>query len=236
MIELSYSCPEDIAKMSTTDCGRLCSKCQVEVYDFRGESTESIRQILNEDSSIHCGIFDESQAKENPRTKLNLMFRFAFAAIFIFGFNFNILFGQDTIAFSQPGVTMLHKVDRETIQITGTIFSEEMERIPFAQIKVAIDSVTFIAISDLEGNFVIDIPSQYEGRTVSINFKSFGYLEYEWTGLLLEKMQFVLEVIIPESNEEMILVGLIIEGPPLIDVRNPRPTTKISGDDIKHRP
>ena len=61
MINIKYNCPESAEGMSATSCGKFCTSCQQEVYDFREKTIEEIIQIKSKNPAIKCGMFTPSQ-------------------------------------------------------------------------------------------------------------------------------------------------------------------------------
>lgn len=211
MIKLSFSCTEDYNEMAKDECGRFCASCQHNVYDFRGKSQKEIRSILKADPSIKCGAFTKSQAEEEPRAKVNMIFRWAFAAVFVLGFNVNTLFGQDTknCSTSHPEVKIV-LVENSTIQITGTVFEQDSIPIAGARIAYKIDNgENNVAISDENGEFTIDLADDQFGKKINLYISGSYYMTQKVTIEALEVKKYVIKANLVE--EEMLLGVMIID-------------------------
>lgn len=94
MISIPEPCNEDFSKMTPTERGAFCSKCQIDTFDFRDLSDTKINQILLKNQGQHlCGQFTnrqldslntgfvnwKNQRKETFRSK------FVLALVLVFG-------------------------------------------------------------------------------------------------------------------------------------------------------
>lgn len=65
MLSLPNPCSEDFSKMTPTERGQYCSKCQIDTIDFRRMSNEKILDTLIEHQSKHlCGSFYPNQIED----------------------------------------------------------------------------------------------------------------------------------------------------------------------------
>lgn len=60
-IRMTFICDQDWYGMSPTEKGRHCTLCKKEVFDFTGESTESIKDISRKNGGSLCGRFTAEQ-------------------------------------------------------------------------------------------------------------------------------------------------------------------------------
>lgn len=177
MIKIKYNCPESAEGMSATSCGKFCTSCQQEVYDFRKNTVEEINQIKSENPEIKCGIFTQAQAKVDARTTTQNIFRLAFAAIFLLGFNASMLFGQTTAVVNDTLQKETQVVSGKII-IKGTITDYNGFAVK-AQVKYFIGDDYFIIETDEEGNFEFELPEELLSQRVLLQFYSEG-MEYKY--------------------------------------------------------
>lgn len=65
MLTIPEPCNEDFGKMTPTQRGAFCSKCQIDTFDFRDLSNREINHILLKNKNSHlCGQFKHSQLQE----------------------------------------------------------------------------------------------------------------------------------------------------------------------------
>lgn len=94
-ISIPSPCSEDWNKMTPTDKGAFCGKCQFEVVDFTGKDPDQIKQILRDRSgSRTCGHIAPVQMEmvntnyhvwENQPFKV-FRSKFLYACLMVFGF------------------------------------------------------------------------------------------------------------------------------------------------------
>ena len=59
--QLNFKCPVNLDEMKTTSNGNFCSKCQIDVIDFRNKSNDEINQLLCQSAGSTCGRFEAKQ-------------------------------------------------------------------------------------------------------------------------------------------------------------------------------
>jgi len=94
-VSIPNPCSEDWNKMTPTDRGAFCGKCQFDVIDFTGKQPEEIRSILKENAGQKtCGHIAKSQLDmvntnyhlwENQPPRV-LRSKFLYACLMVFGF------------------------------------------------------------------------------------------------------------------------------------------------------
>ncbi len=72
MLSIPEPCHEDFSKMTPTERGAFCSKCQTDTFDFRNLSNQEINQVLWDFKDEHlCGQFTNKQLHELNQGFLN---------------------------------------------------------------------------------------------------------------------------------------------------------------------
>lgn len=72
-VHIPEPCHEDFDQMTETERGRLCAKCDKEVYDFRGLDESQFQRTFSEFRQKWekvCGRFDNSQLDSGPARKV----------------------------------------------------------------------------------------------------------------------------------------------------------------------
>jgi hypothetical protein len=94
MISIPEPCNEDFTKMTPTERGNFCSKCQIDTFDFRDLSTTDINKLILQNKGQHlCGQFKGSQLDQmnsgflNWKNQKKQTFRskFVLALVMVFG-------------------------------------------------------------------------------------------------------------------------------------------------------
>jgi len=62
--KLEFICDVNLDKMPKTNSGVYCSKCQIDVIDFRGKSNSEIKNLLDANATNKCGRFQAKQLHE----------------------------------------------------------------------------------------------------------------------------------------------------------------------------
>lgn len=95
MLSIPNPCNEDFDKMTPTDRGAFCGKCETDTFDFRNLSHTQIYEIMDEHKGKHvCGRFNKSQLddfnsgflawkNQSPKT---FQSKFLLACVLVFGF------------------------------------------------------------------------------------------------------------------------------------------------------
>lgn len=175
-IELPHPCQENWWKMEKVPSGRHCNVCQKKVVDFTHMTDQQAIDILQESNYQTCGKFTELQLLNGFETKkenyLPFKLKAAASAILLF-------FSDKALAVNSPKTT--------TIELNSKYNSKEVysfrkltNQFPSDTIKrylkgVVMDSITGESIpgvklffkgyetirtmSDLDGNFLLEIPS-----------------------------------------------------------------------------
>jgi hypothetical protein len=94
MINIPDPCKEDFSKMTPTERGAFCNKCQTDTFDFRHLSPNQINGIIKQHKGEHiCGRFTKNQLDELNNGFLNwknqskpiFQSKFLLACVMVFG-------------------------------------------------------------------------------------------------------------------------------------------------------
>ena len=94
MISIPNPCGEDFDKMTPTERGAYCKKCDTDTFDFRHLSNDEVFQILDDNKGKHiCGRFNKSQLNDLNHNYMNwknqstrtFQSKFMLACVIVFG-------------------------------------------------------------------------------------------------------------------------------------------------------
>ena len=93
-INIKEPCGEDFSKMTKTEKGHFCGKCEIDVYDFTNKSNNEIKSVLRDNIGQQlCGRFNQDSIDslntefyiwQNQNTR-SFQSRFVYALIMVFG-------------------------------------------------------------------------------------------------------------------------------------------------------
>ncbi|MEZ4923781.1 MAG: T9SS type A sorting domain-containing protein [Crocinitomicaceae bacterium] len=94
MINIPDPCQEDFSKMTSTERGAFCQKCETDTFDFRHLSNDEINRIILKHKGQHiCGRINQSQLEElnagflqwKNQTNHTFQSKFLLACVIAFG-------------------------------------------------------------------------------------------------------------------------------------------------------
>ena len=182
-IEFSNPCNQDWNLMENLDGNRFCDKCQKEVVDLTSYSKKDLFEKLKIEGEV-CGRLDRSQLNFNYSTKTGKNKFVNKVAVFIglgsiIGFTEPMLANSNTYKVEQRESTQWEsvlpkKMVNDTITITGKVMDLDGNKLPGANVVL---KGTEIGVStDLDGKFLIKIPTNELGEK---NYLIFSYIGYE---------------------------------------------------------
>jgi hypothetical protein len=99
-IVIKEPCSENWNKMSKTEKGAFCSKCNKEVINFKGKPTKQILKTIKESSKSVCGKIESYKLNTEyiiKPTKQKALIIFSISLLFSFQFLFTSCEGRDTL-------------------------------------------------------------------------------------------------------------------------------------------
>ncbi|MFT5821604.1 MAG: hypothetical protein ACI8ZM_002858 [Crocinitomix sp.] len=237
MVEMNFSCPENIGEMSPTIKGRFCDSCQKDIIDYTNMSNNEIREQLKTATNQTCGIFKKRQVMNSNRVEMGSRFRLAFMLVFMMGLSSTEVLAQDTLTTFYPTVETEIMMDSSFI-IKGVIVDSDSIAIPFARVWVEVDTAAGIessicTMSDIEGNYKINIPHVLTGP-LSVAARTFSFEVVLVSGVEFQAGQNEIEVNVQFLVEaELHIIGVIYNPYPI--PKNPYEIGKIrlDGEDIR---
>jgi hypothetical protein len=202
MLTIPEPCHEDFSKMTPTERGAFCSKCQIDTFDFRDLSNMEINQILLKHKNDHlCGQFTNAQLNslnkefeiwKNQQTK-TFRSKFMLALLLVFGLSLfsceeeesKVILGLQSIALSQSPTTKNYVNDEveETLDLFDYVNEVESEVVdtPLETCEEKTIEVvgTESIIEDDRMMQTAGIPAYMEGINggMSVNVNYLNYLE-----------------------------------------------------------
>jgi hypothetical protein len=236
MIEMSFTCPENIGEMASTEKGRFCDSCQKDIVDYSEMSNEEIQLSLQNTSGAKCGIFKKQQLTNRNRSVVSSQFKMAFILIFLMGMGSSDLYGQDTLRTFPPAGS--YQIIETGYIIEGVVRDEDSLVVPLAKLWIEVDTTIaesgkIYANADLDGRYKIEIPSNVK-MPIDLKAKSMMHNPSMVTGITFKEGETKLEIDITLFDViEFHVVGMIY-WPPFIP-RDPYEMgkTKIGGEDIR---
>jgi len=231
MIDLKFPCSQRPIDMEKSDCGYFCSQCDKVIHDFRGKTLQQITEIKDQAEGEVCGVFDQAMIRSKMDRGFSL-FRAAFVLVFLMGMSSNMFAQTDSLDAVEPPVEQQYG----KAILKGTVTSKETgEVIPFARVYIEVDGVARIgAMTDFDGNYQIELPDEFQTKTVNLKAQTIGYNTYEVINIPVEpkvkSIDFQLE------NANLDFVGLIYEEHPRLNSTDPWDFNKtvIKGDDLRN--
>ena len=237
-IQLKFKCSESWDKMTNSDKGKFCDKCTKNVFDLTDKSDTEIKQLYTENNGKMCGRIKQSQiGLPFMSAQKRMLAKFCMALYLVFGgFLFNYSVNAQNLAPNSLNKTE----DVENIYILKgkVIDSETLEQLPFASVSIFQDSVVKGVLTDLNGDFVIELSKEeLKGTKFSLRVTYVGFLSFEKTDIELDDISSI-ELDIVLEDDEIILMGDVwIEEPPILNKDpNSHGETIIDKDEIKRSP
>lgn len=178
-------------QMEPNDCGRLCTKCDKTIHDFRGMSDREVAVKHAFSTEILCGIYDKQQLRLPKRPKQGVP-RLNVKALYVS--LASLLLSEVVTAQNQPIKTeqshpdssqMARRpietnpikeqaVNSDSLIYFGQIKADNGEALPY--VTVFIQGTKIGVNSDFDGKYRIDLAQQFDSaRTAKLVFSCIGY-------------------------------------------------------------
>lgn len=134
MLAIPQPCNEDFSKMTPTERGAFCGKCQIDTYDFRDLTDEKINSILVANKGKHlCGQFKNSQLESLNAGYLSwkqkksrvIRSKFLLALILVFGLGLFSCSTQEDRQLMETFATQLAIQPKDKTQFVNEIETPE---------------------------------------------------------------------------------------------------------------
>lgn len=200
IIEIPKPCNENWSKMTPTDKGMYCSNCKKEVIDFTNFSKYELAKRISKNDKV-CGKFLASQVNtELDYSKANFIQKTGI----IFGFSSLLLTSQAFSQVTKPDIEIVEKDSIEKtisennyIEIRGNVTDGTL---PLPGANVFEINTKNSVQTDVDGNFIINIPIENFKQNVFLKFKFLGMKEIEKQ---VFKNQQKLDIQLPINDELM---------------------------------
>lgn len=180
-------CDENWSKMKKNEKGRVCSECDQTIYDFRNKSFQEIGEMHLYSEGRLCGLYSKEQLAPKaiaPKPSGNWSFTaYAMAATTFLSVGSFSAVAQDTkpsFSVSKVSPTQLKKIKEQKKQaeekaakqkkntsrsLSGKVEmkraeDQRIEALPY--VNVVISGTNLGTVTDVEGNFRIDLSSLAE--------------------------------------------------------------------------
>lgn len=164
-------CVESLKDMKPVEGGRYCGSCAKTIVDLTNKSDQEIRKMYDEHNGKLCGIVMPNQLQENKY--YHPLKRFALALIIVFGTSLFVFANANGFnQFRTKAYAQLKQADIK-LQIKGYVFGAGNPLVG-AEVVANIEGINYVAYSDVNGAFNIDVPQEYFGD-ITINYIYAGY-------------------------------------------------------------
>jgi hypothetical protein len=220
-LHISKPCTENWDTMQVVPGGKHCVSCDKNLVDFRSMSDQQIFDVVTLNHNV-CGLFNEYQMQtEFTVEKSNAISKMGLAVSFVSLLSFvNPVHAQEKHG-NRPRVESLNaapiitksdkinsKIQIDTLQIKGRIIDKQtLEIIPFVRVYLKYNN-EIRAVSDVEGNFILNVPKVIFDSTVIVKIATLGYRDVE---IVVIKDSGNIEV---ELDEFQRLLGVVIVDQP----------------------
>lgn len=220
IVNIQNPCDEKWNEMQPHDRGKFCMQCSKEVIDFTKLDNTEIIKVIEQSKGRICGRMFVSQLNRpieiQSKKKRSKLYK-ALTAIFligstgsVFATNLSSTSNDLNVSKSESNFKRINlkqtKADSLKDIIKGQVLTEFEEPIPGADIFIK--ELNLQIETDLEGNFTMVIPKDYEDNTITILITYLGFDHLETTIYrydLFPKTNFYLK-----ESEEMWMGEVVI--------------------------
>ncbi|MFT5819380.1 MAG: hypothetical protein ACI8ZM_000603 [Crocinitomix sp.] len=232
MISIPEPCSEDFTKMTSTERGAFCSKCQIDTFDFRDLATTDINKLILKNKGQHlCGQFKSTQLdtlnqgfiKWKNQKKQTFRSKFVLALVMVFGLT---LFSCNTQ--EEKAIVALQTIE---------LFANPVDKIAYinaVQNEQELELADFVDVIDPIETIECEIPMpgmvvlDYEEPEMLVEeYVTSGMTMYALGGAMVTVNYLdYLEETVVDSTEESILPEVIDIDPDYFEAKAyPNPTT-----------
>jgi len=217
-IDIPKACHEDWSKMKPEEQGRHCALCEKVVVDFSAMSTQELVDFLKSRPKNTCGRFRKDQLRTYslPSHAFQVGWRPIVALLTL---------GLTALSLPLPAQNLpdnptpilrksyaenptRQKPATESISVKGKVVDGEGGDLP--GVTVSILEAGLVVSTGLDGNFLLNIPADYNQPYTIIRFHFLGYITHET--LLSEVLLQPDQIEITMEMEEVVLLGEVITG------------------------
>lgn len=221
MSNITFPCPDytlsDLQKVD--DAKSYCSSCKKHVH------------VNNPGSDVYCGVENKEATYLSAR-----QFTMRFLVVLILGFGPSLFSNLKAQSLDSTQIT----VDSVQNQyITGTVTEKDTdEPLPFVAITLEQSgNVIAQATTDFDGLYKLIVPHEShnnDGAQIHFNFIGYDEAIIELESIANESTHVDAQL---TADDDLILIGIIISGPPLIDLSpDKQRQTTIKREDIQRMP
>lgn len=193
-----HSCPMKWEQMTNLDeRTKFCQLCTKKIHDFSNASNEEIRDVMKGQSSV-CAKVPVSKLQESitPFQKVLLAMVICFSGTL---FTVDFAYGQELSSYS----SIQEKDSVWTIK--GNVKDDNISE-GLIGVRIRVENQNFGTLTDLEGNFVLEVPTSLGSVSLSIE-----YIGYKTEKIQIQKKDLVqLDPIILKDDMDAIVIGVII--------------------------
>lgn len=210
IIQIPKPCDENWNKMSPTEKGAFCERCQKEVLDFTNKSDYQLAKLLDSKTKL-CGKFNPEQINREIASVKNTYYSKLSTL-----FGVSVLLAMSTPVYAQHNSTDTisiveqkgnknlakeSKRQKDSIEVRGQVFYEKE---PLPGVNIVPKGKSYGTQTDSEGIFTLKIHKEENGKYPDIEVTCVGFetqlLEVNHT-MDFQKIQM---------KEDMVVLGMFI--------------------------
>ena len=219
-IDIPQPCHENWQAMTPAEQGRHCAACDKVVMDFTAMSEAEIKAFFAQKPKKTCGRFrpDQLRTYTLPTQGFRIGWRPALAAIGL-GLSAvlaypSVAIAQDQTAYSHPeqqGDTPKPNANLDVLHIKGQVLIQDNhETYPLPGVYVSIHTTSLSAITDIEGNFDLEIPEEYNQPETLIRVYYIGHNTKTYTLADLIEQSKTQGIVITLDEDDFMVLGKVV--------------------------
>lgn len=164
-------CGQDWLEMKKNPQGRTCGSCQKNIYDFSSKSWQEIEAIQKENNYLACGMYSAKQLAVLGIEQGNTRSCNSFASFSALLMGLGLSLTEPAEAQEPAPVNQTHSISSNVYLhhppsdssaksiIKGMLYTmEEGKKTPLAFAQVYVKELKKGAVSDGDGNFILEVP------------------------------------------------------------------------------
>jgi hypothetical protein len=164
MIGIPDPCHEDFSKMTPTQRGSFCSKCEIDTFDFRNLSDQQINKVILENKGQHlCGQFTKRQLDSLNRGYLDwknqntqtFKSKFVLALVLVFGVTLFSCQTQKEQKILSKHLTEFTQLTKDQTGLKGVVEMEDVNLLDYIN-EGEIDGMVTLEVEEITCEKVLD--------------------------------------------------------------------------------
>ncbi len=220
-LSIPEPCTQNWNEMTETERGRFCASCSKHVVDFTHFSDQQLKDFFAKNTASVCGRLGVDQMERELILREHSRRGLLIPKLFIGAALATALAGKaeaqqmntrpltmGKVMLSEPEKKVPEPESDVPIRIVGQVKDNFGEGVPFA--SVMIKETQNATVTDIDGNFRIDVPEQFNGKKITLMFSSVGYERRELE-VLTSKSPVRVDLILTQMIQSFTMGILVVE-------------------------